>query len=153
MQARPGAMQAACYAAPRPRHDPRVMKWGDMAECIFCRPQDDQVFLVNGLAFALWDSFPVSPLHALIIPRRHAADYFELSAEELLACNDLLHQARELLRQRDPSVEGFNIGVNVGEVAGQTILHCHFHLIPRRRGDMKNPRGGVRHLFPGRGAY
>lgn len=124
-----------------------------MSDCIFCDPEKERVFLSSDLAYALWDSCPVAPLHALVIPRRHAPDYFALSAEELLACDDLLRRAREQIVADDPSVEGFNIGVNVGEVAGQTIFHCHFHLIPRRRGDMENPRGGVRHLFPGKGAY
>lgn len=96
---------------------------------------------------------PVTERHALIVPRRHVQDYFALTSEELLACDDLLRQARELVLASDPSVEGFNVGANVGEVAGQTIFHCHIHLIPRRSGDVENPRGGVRHLIPGKGAY
>lgn len=94
---------------------------------------------------------PVTERHTLIVPRRHVQDYFALTSEELLACDDLLRQARELVLASDPSVEWFNVGANVGEVAGQTIFH--FHLIPRRSGDVENPRGGVRHLIPGKGAY
>jgi diadenosine tetraphosphate (Ap4A) HIT family hydrolase len=124
-----------------------------MSSCVFCTPQEDRVFLGNELAYALRDAFPVTRLHSLIVPRRHAQDYFSLTADELLACNDLLHRARELLKSDDQSVEGFNIGANVGAAAGQTIFHCHFHLIPRRSGDVENPRGGVRHLIPGKGAY
>jgi len=121
--------------------------------CVFCVPQAERVFVENDLAFALWDAFPVTERHALILPRRHVQDYFALTSEELLACDDLLRQARELVLASDPSVEGFNVGANVGEVAGQTIFHCHIHLIPRRSGDVENPRGGVRHLIPGKGAY
>jgi len=121
--------------------------------CVFCVPQAERVFVENDLAFALWDAFPVTERHALILPRRHIQDYFALTSEELLACDDLLRQARELVLASDPSVEGFNVGANVGEVAGQTIFHCHIHLIPRRSGDVENPRGGVRHLIPGKGAY
>jgi ATP adenylyltransferase len=124
-----------------------------LSECIFCSGYEDRVFLRNDLAYALWDAFPVTRLHSLIVPHRHAADYFSLTNDELLACNDLLHKASELIKSDDQSVEGFNIGANVGAVAGQTIFHCHFHLIPRRTGDVENPRGGVRHLIPGKGSY
>ncbi|MBM4128250.1 MAG: HIT domain-containing protein [Nitrospira sp.] len=124
-----------------------------MDRCVFCVPQSERVFVENDLAFALWDAFPVTERHALIVSRRHVQDYFALTSEELLACDDLLRQAREPVLASDPSVEGFNVGANIGEVAGQTIFHCHIHLIPRRSGDVKNPRGGVRHLIPGKGAY
>ena len=124
-----------------------------MIECIFCTPPEERVFSRNGLAFAIWDAFPVTERHALIIPHRHTQDYFSLTHEELLACDDLLRKARQLVKISDPSVQGFNIGANVGDVAGQTIFHCHIHLIPRRRGDVENPRGGVRRLIPGKGAY
>ncbi len=124
-----------------------------MGDCIFCDPDASKVYLESDLAYALWDSYPVSPLHTLIIPRRHASDYFALTSEELLACDDLLRRASAALTERDPTITGFNIGANIGEVAGQTIFHCHIHLIPRRRGDVEMPRGGVRHLMPGKGSY
>lgn len=124
-----------------------------MAHCVFCEVEGNRVVLRNDLALALWDAFPVTPMHALVVPNRHAADYFSLTREELLACDDLLRQARALLRSLDPTIQGFNIGVNAGTVAGQTISHCHFHLIPRRDGDVENPRGGVRNIFPGKGDY
>jgi diadenosine tetraphosphate (Ap4A) HIT family hydrolase len=124
-----------------------------LSDCPFCNPPGDRVFLGNDLAYALWDAFPVTRLHSLVVPRRHAQDYFSLTTDELLACNELLHKASELVRSDDESVDGFNMGANVGAVAGQTIFHCHLHLIPRRRGDVENPRGGVRHLIPGKGAY
>lgn len=125
----------------------------ELSKCLFCSPQEERVFLGNDIAYALWDAFPVTRLHALIVPRRHALDYFALTTDELLACDDLLRKARELLKSDDPSIEGFNIGANVGSVAGQTIFHCHLHLIPRRSGDVENPRGGIRHLIPGKGDY
>lgn len=124
-----------------------------MSDCIFCNPDKERVFLANDLAYALWDNFPVSDGHVLVIPRRHVADYFGLTTEELLDCDDLLRRARELLLERDKSVLAFNIGANAGAVAGQTIFHCHLHLIPRRAGDVENPRGGVRHVIPGKGFY
>ena len=124
-----------------------------MSDCIFCNPPGDRIFLQSELAYVLWDGFPVTPLHSLVISRRHTEDYFSLTAEEVVACNDLLRKASEELRSRDMSIEGFNIGVNVGATAGQTICHCHLHLIPRRMGDVENPRGGVRHIIPGKGAY
>jgi len=107
----------------------------------------------NEHAFAIWDGFPVTERHTLIIPKRHVDDYFALTQEELLACDALLKEAKNEILKSDPNVEGFNIGMNCGEIAGQTIFHCHIHLIPRRKGDVENPRGGVRHLIPGKGDY
>lgn len=124
-----------------------------MASCDFCAPDEGRVFLGSDAAYALWDAYPVTEGHALVIPRRHARDYFDLTRDELLACDGLLREVRGLLLARDSSIAGFNIGVNVGAVAGQTVFHCHFHLIPRRPGDVENPRGGVRHLLSCRGAY
>lgn len=76
-----------------------------------------------------------------------------MTSDELLACDDLLRRLRDESLKNDPSVKGFNIGMNAGEAAGQTIFHCHIHLIPRREGDVDEPRGGVRHLIPGKGSY
>ena len=112
-----------------------------------------RIIAENKLAFAIRDGFPVTEGHTLVIPKRHAEDYFELTAEELLACDDLLRQIRGDILEADSGVQGFNIGMNVGAAAGQTIFHCHIHLIPRRSGDVENPRGGVRHLIPGKGDY
>lgn len=103
--------------------------------------------------FAIRDGFPVTPLHTLVIPKRHVRDYFGLTKEEILAADEMLHKLRQTIQEEDGSVSGFNIGINAGEVAGQTIFHCHIHLIPRREGDVENPRGGVRHLIPGKGFY
>ena len=123
------------------------------AECLFCHITPTRVIAQNELAYAIRDGFPVTPLHSLVIPKRHVPDYFGLVAEELLAIDRLLHQLRDEILAQDPAVTGFNVGMNAGAVAGQTIFHCHVHLIPRRAGDVKNPRGGVRHLIPGKGFY
>lgn len=119
--------------------------------CRFCTSISSRVIASNGLAFVIRDAFPVTPLHALVIPHRHVADFFGLTPEEREACAELIHQLRKDILRSDPQVEGFNIGMNVGEVAGQTIFHCHIHLIPRRRGDVPNPRGGVRMVIPHKG--
>ena len=121
--------------------------------CIFCSLEKSRVIKSNELALAFRDNFPVTRLHTLIVPRRHAKDYFELTHEEVTACNSLINQIRIDLMEEDSSIEGFNIGINAGEVAGQTVFHCHIHLIPRRKGDVENPRGGVRHIIPGKGFY
>lgn len=121
--------------------------------CAFCRMSQGRIVHHNELAYAIRDAYPVTPLHTLIIPRRHVPDYFCLSEVEAVACNRLLEEAKREIEKIDPRVSGFNIGINVGETAGQTVFHCHLHLIPRRKGDVKNPRGGVRHLIPRRGDY
>ena len=95
----------------------------------------------------------MTPLHTLVLPRRHVVGYFDLDAEEKWVIGELLDELRIDILARDPAVAGFNIGVNVGEAAGQTILHCHVHLIPRRWGDVTNPRGGVRAVIPGKADY
>jgi len=107
----------------------------------------------NSLAFAIRDGSPVSEDHTLIIPKRHTSDYFNLVPAEVSAVNLLLQDQRKQLLESDRTIEGFNIGINCGEVAGQTIFHCHVHLIPRREGDVENPRGGVRHVIAGKGYY
>jgi diadenosine tetraphosphate (Ap4A) HIT family hydrolase len=107
----------------------------------------------NELACAFRDAFPVTPGHTLIIPKRHVIDYFTMSREEVLACHELIHQQRTLILEDDASVVAFNIGMNAGEAAGQTVFHAHVHLIPRRTGDVDEPRGGIRHLIPGKGSY
>ena len=121
--------------------------------CIFCELGKDRIVISNELALGFRDNFPVTPLHTLIIPKRHIKDYFELTQDEFIACNEIIKQLKEDLTKKDPTIEGFNIGMNSGEVAGQTIFHCHIHLIPRRKGDVENPRGGIRHIIPGKGFY
>jgi diadenosine tetraphosphate (Ap4A) HIT family hydrolase len=119
--------------------------------CRFCSAEPALRIASNPLAFALRDAFPVTPLHTLILPHRHVADYFGLTAEEREACAELIHQLRAAILAADPAVEGFNIGMNAGQVAGQTLFHSHIHLIPRRQGDVEDPRGGVRMVIPGQG--
>lgn len=121
--------------------------------CLFCEIPTERVILENTLAYAIRDGFPVTELHSLVIPKRHMADYFDLSSDEILACNSLLALLRKDILDKDMTVSGFNIGVNVGRDAGQTIFHCHIHLIPRRADDVEDPKGGVRHLIPGKGFY
>jgi len=124
-----------------------------MSDCIFCSIDRSRVVAENHLAYAIQDGFPVTEGHTLIIPKRHVTDYFGLSQEELLACNDLLNTMKQLHQNHDTSIAGFNIGMNTGDAAGQTIFHCDIHLIPRRIGDGENPKGGIRHLIPGKGTY
>ena len=121
--------------------------------CPFCEMPKDQLVAETQLAFAIRDAFPVTSLHTLVIPKRHVRGYFELGRPELNACHRLLEQEKRAIEQADASVKGFNVGVNDGEVAGQTVFHCHLHLIPRRRGDVEEPEGGVRGVIPGKGVY
>jgi len=124
---------------------------GNDENCVFCLLSERKIIHHNELAYAIRDTYPVTPLHTLIIPKRHVPDYFDLSGDEAYACHRLLDEAKRGIERIDPNVSGFNIGVNVCETAGQTIFHCHIHLIPRRKGDVSNPRGGVRHLISGKG--
>ena len=121
--------------------------------CIFCEMSPDRVVVENELAYAVYDGFPVTKYHALIITRRHAEDYFDLTENERVACHQLLVEMKSAIQSKDGQVDGFNVGMNNGESAGQTVFHCHIHLIPRRAGDMDNPRGGVRGVIPERQQY
>lgn len=125
----------------------------DENTCLFCNISKERVIAENEHAYAIRDGFPVTEGHSLIIPKRHVEDYFGLTEVELLACDSLLKIIKKETLEFDSSIEGFNIGMNSGLVAGQTIFHCHIHLIPRRAGDVENPRGGVRHVIPGKGNY
>ena len=120
--------------------------------CPFCTPDPDQVFLQTDLILGLWDKYPVSPGHALLIPRRHVADWFEATPKEQQALTEALSTARTAIQEKYQP-DGFNIGINAGEAAGQTIFHLHIHLIPRYKGDEADPRGGIRKLFPGKAKY
>jgi diadenosine tetraphosphate (Ap4A) HIT family hydrolase len=124
-----------------------------ITQCIFCGISGDKILFENDHAFAFWDAFPVTPLHLLVVPKRHTPDYFSITRDELAACDSLLRAAEAMVREQDPTVEGFNVGSNAGAVAGQTVFHCHFHLIPRRKGDVGDPRGGVRNVIPNKGPY
>lgn len=124
-----------------------------MEDCVFCNTSSLQVLRKNAHAFAIKDKYPVSLNHSLVIPVRHVESFFELTVDEVNACMDLLRELGKEIRQNDSKVDGFNLGLNDGEVAGQTINHCHWHIIPRRRKDVEDPRGGIRRVVGGRGYY
>src|SRR5262245_61480328 len=124
-----------------------------LSGCIFCEVQPDRVIASNSLALAIRDNYPVTELHALVVPRRHCRTFFDLFEPERRAINQLLDEVRTEILGRDSSVSGFNVGINNGEAAGQTIDHAHVHLIPRRPGDVQDPRGGVRSVIPGKAVY
>jgi ATP adenylyltransferase len=156
--------QALCYtcnAAKRNTDDTDFRDFKQMFKahedgCLFCDIQTKdrkRIVAENTLAYAIRDGFEVTPGHTLFIPKRHVADYFGLVPAEVNAINKLMADEKIVLQSADKLIEAFNIGMNCGEVAGQTIFHCHVHLIPRRRGDVENPRGGVRHIIPGKGYY
>jgi ATP adenylyltransferase len=122
--------------------------------CPFCGVEiEGRSIAQEGSVFAVRDKYPVTPLHTLVLPRRHVADYFDLLPEERADAEALLRRLRAAILEEDPSVTGFNVGVNCGGAAGQTILHVHIHLIPRRDGDVDNPTGGVRGVIPERMDY
>lgn len=154
-------LQALCYscnAMKRDRDDTNLRKVRESYElrqqgCLFCEIPADRVILENELAYAIRDGYPVTSMHSLVIPKRHVDDYFGLHRPELNACDDLIKKLKQQIQSEDESVVAFNIGMNAGDAAGQTIFHCHIHLIPRRVGDVESPRGGVRHLIPGKGYY
>ena len=121
--------------------------------CIFCKIREEELQFENQLAYSSIDSYPVSEFHSLIVPKRHVETYFQLTIEEIQACNDLILKTKEKILKQDSSVKGFNIGTNAGKVAGQSIMHCHIHLIPRREGDVEDPQGGVRSVIPKKQHY
>ncbi len=156
--------QALCYscnAAKRNTDDTDFRQFKSLYEhrdekCLFCDLQvNDRSRIVdeNNLAYAIRDGFPVTAGHTLFLPKRHIADYFTLVPAEVNAINILIKKQKMALQEEDSTIAGYNIGMNCGETAGQTIFHCHVHMIPRRIGDVENPRGGVRHIIPGKGFY
>jgi diadenosine tetraphosphate (Ap4A) HIT family hydrolase len=116
--------------------------------CLFCNIKETGLADENQLAYASYDSYPITDQHCLIIPKRHIKDYFDLTVEEIVACDQLIKKIKKEIEKKDASVKGFNIGTNSGKIAGQSIMHCHIHLIPRRKGDVENPQGGVRSVIP-----
>ena len=121
--------------------------------CLFCNAKESGIAAENEFAYASYDSYPVSDFHCLIIPKRHVKDYFEMSDEELLDCNELITKIKNEILAKDKTVKAFNIGTNAGKISGQSIMHCHIHLIPRREGDVENPQGGVRSVIPKKQHY
>jgi diadenosine tetraphosphate (Ap4A) HIT family hydrolase len=118
--------------------------------CPFCNVRTP--VLENDLAFVIFDRYPVSPGHALILPKRHVESFFQTTSNECGAMLALLTETR-LRTEAKLAPDGYNIGINVGKAAGQTVMHVHMHLIPRYLGDMENPRGGVRGVIPARQSY
>ena len=112
--------------------------------CLFCNTIKKEYIFENNLAYSTFDSYPVSEFHLLIVPKRHLKNYFELTNDEIIACNKIILLSKNKIEKMDKTIKGFNIGTNCGKVAGQSIMHCHIHLIPRREGDVQNPQGGVR---------
>jgi len=154
-------LQALCYscnAMKRDRDDADLRGTNELYKhrengCVFCDIDSDRVLHEDELVVAVRDKYPVTDLHTLIIPKRHVADYFSLFQPELNAINRLIALCRERLVREDPLITGFNLGSNNGQDAGQTIHHFHMHLIPRRSGDVADPRGGVRGVIPSQQSY
>jgi len=119
--------------------------------CIFCN-LDREILVESSSSLAFFDNYPVSKGHALAVPKRHVDSIWDLSEIEYLNCFLVVRQLEAILSERF-SPNGFNIGVNCGEAAGQSVLHAHIHVIPRYKGDVPNPRGGVRHVIPSKGFY
>ena len=120
--------------------------------CPFCEPDTERVWLENDCGLVLWDAFPLTEGHTLVVPRKHADSLYELTANEQASLWNLVADVRrQLAQQLHP--DGFNIGLNDGRAAGQTVMHVHIHVIPRRHGDVADPRGGVRWILPNKAQY
>ena len=123
-------------------------------ECIFCKKKNYKIISSSDYFFIIRDTvYPVTKYHTLIITNRHISSYFDLNNDELKDLNQLLKKQKKELEILDKDISGFNIGVNIGKVAGQSIMHCHIHLIPRRKDDVEDPRGGVRGVIPSKQKY
>ena len=157
----PSNFQSLCYSCNAMKRDRDDTDFREVIEsyqlreagCIFCELPVARIARQNELCIAIGDKYPVTVGHMLVIPKRHVADYFDLGHAELNAMHFLLEEVKKHSVQIDPSVDGFNIGINCGQAAGQTVFHCHVHLIPRRDGDVEDPAGGIRHLIRGKGRY
>lgn len=128
------------------------------APCPFCPPEAERTFHTGALVLGIWDGFPVSPGHALLLPKRHTPTWFEATTEEQQELVAAIAVARRVIEERCVAErrarpDGYNVGMNIGETAGQTVFHLHVHVIPRYRGDVPNPRGGVRRVLPTLGKY
>jgi len=153
--------QALCYscnATKRDRDDTDFRELKHLyncrdSNCLFCNMENDRLVQENNLSYSVKDKFPVTDGHSLIIPKRHFPDYFEITQPELNAVNQIILLVKKTLISKDSSITGFNMGINSGSDAGQTIMHTHIHLIPRRKNDIEQPIGGIRNLIPGKGNY
>lgn len=120
--------------------------------CPFCNISDIEILISNEYAYARLDQYPVSDGHTLVIPYRHFSNYFDMTSDEKSAIWELVDEVKHQIRQ-EHSPDGYNIGINVGRAAGQTIAHMHVHVIPRFQGDMEDPQGGVRGVIPSKQKY
>lgn len=120
--------------------------------CLFCEVPDVEIVVDHDLCFARWDKFPVSPGHLLIIPKRHIESMFDATADEFRAFWEVLVQTKQVI-EKEFCPDGYNIGVNDGQAAGQSVFHVHIHVIPRYKGDVENPLGGVRGVIPFKRKY
>ncbi len=116
-----------------------------MQSCIFCERPETEIIAENKLALVFFDKYPVNRGHVLVVPKRHVETLFNADWQEVIAINKLIFEVKDILQSRF-NPDGFNIGVNVGQAAGQTIFHLHYHIIPRFAGDVENPRGGIRNI-------
>ena len=124
-----------------------------MEDCLFCHIEKSRIIMEEENFYIIRDGFPVTDLHTLIISKRHIQSFFELTDSEISSYTKILNKCRIDLLDQDSSISGFNVGFNDGVDAGQTIMHCHVHIIPRRSGDVINPRGGIRGVIPGKQNY
>ena len=122
-------------------------------DCLFCNKKKQKIILSTEFIYVVRDSFPVTKYHSLIIPHRHVSNFFDLNNYELKDLSKIIKKERQSLLNLDSKITAFNVGVNAGKDAGQSVMHCHIHLIPRRKGDIKNPRGGVRGVIPSKQKY
>ncbi|MDW5300713.1 MAG: HIT family protein [Sedimentibacter sp.] len=128
------------------------MKTGDKLNCIFCNIEKDRIITENETAYAVYDGFPVNKGHMLIIPKKHIKDYFETNEQDKDGLWKLVDECKKIVDKKF-NPDGYNIGINCGEAAGQTVMHLHIHLIPRYKGDIENPKGGVRGVIPNKRIY
>lgn len=153
--------QALCYSCNASKGDRDSTDFRKISDhlnskeptCIFCDIPKKRIIEENNLSILVKDKFPVSEGHLLVIPKRHSPDYFQLIQAEINSINQLILKGKDFLEKRDNSITGFNIGMNCGASAGQTIMHTHIHIIPRRINDIENAKGGIRNVFPGKGDY
>ena len=123
-------------------------------DCIFCSKRNCKVIKTTKFFFIIRDTaYPVTEHHTLIISNRHIDNYFDLNKEEIVELDEIIKQQKKELQILDKTISGFNIGTNIGKDAGQSIMHCHIHLIPRRKGDVEDPKGGVRGVIPSKQKY
>ena len=124
-----------------------------MNNCIFCNVPYERIVNEYKYFYIIRDLYPVTNLHSLVIPKRHVVSYFECNQNEYDEIPIILNTQKTELRLTDESITGFNIGMNIGEDAGQTVFHFHIHIIPRRKGDVDNPKGGIRGVIPSKQKY